>query len=186
MRLWVQGTFGTFSRLTSPFSSLFLSCSPVPCTHTGEQAHTHTCMYTRTCTHARTHRHHHHPQPLHIHYMYMYHHISPHVYTLPPLSLVLPAFGCCILLLLVPKTVLTLCNLRWWCFSCCQLAQRSQWHLQWALSATCASGIFLVPTSALSKVHTQLASILLLPTATCTGGIISSTNQAFTNVHTYK
>ena len=26
------------------------------------------------------------------------------------------AFGCCILLLLVPKTVLTLCNLCWWLY----------------------------------------------------------------------
>ena len=31
-------------------------------------------------------------------------------------GLVLPAFGYCILLLLVPKMVLTLCNLLWWCF----------------------------------------------------------------------
>ena len=31
-------------------------------------------------------------------------------------ALVLPAFGCCIPLLLVPKMVLTLCNLCWWCF----------------------------------------------------------------------
>ena len=45
-------------------------------------------------------------------------------------ALVQAAIGCCILLLLVPKMVLTLCNLHWWCFS--------------------------------------------------------STNQAFTNVHTYK
>ena len=83
----------------------------------------------------------------------------------------LPAFGCCILLLLVLKTVLTLCNLRWWCFSCHQLLQRPHWCLQWALSATCTGGVFLVPTSALSKVHTWLAFILLLPTATCTGGV---------------
>ena len=32
------------------------------------------------------------------------------------LALVLPVFGCCILLQLVPKIVLILCNLRWWCY----------------------------------------------------------------------
>ena len=48
-------------------------------------------------------------------------------------ALVQAAIGCCILLLLVSKTVLTLCNLRWWCFSCHQLAQRPHWHLQRAL-----------------------------------------------------
>ena len=32
----------------------------------------------------------------------------------PELAIVLPVFGCCILLLLVPKTVLTLYNLCWW------------------------------------------------------------------------
>ena len=30
-------------------------------------------------------------------------------------ALVLPALGCCILLVIVPKMVLTLCNLHWWC-----------------------------------------------------------------------
>ena len=88
-----------FSMLTFPYSSLFLSCSLVLCTHTGEQAHTH-IMHTRTCTHAH-HHHLHHPQP-----------------TTTSQSLTGPcpcatAFGCRILLLLVPKTVLPLCNLRW-------------------------------------------------------------------------
>ena len=39
-------------------------------------------------------------------------------------TLVQAPIGCCILLLLVPKMVLTLCNLCWWCFSCHHLAQR--------------------------------------------------------------
>ena len=34
----------------------------------------------------------------------------------PHLALVLFGCVCCISLLLVPKMVLTLCNLRWWCF----------------------------------------------------------------------
>ena len=71
----------------------------------------------------------------------------------PSLALVLPALGCCILLLLVPKMVSTLCNLHQWCFSWHQLVQRPHLHLKWALSATCAGGVFLVPTSTLSKVH---------------------------------
>ena len=52
------------------------------------------------------------------------------------------------------QMVLTLCNLRWWCVSCHQMAQRPHWYLQWTLSTTCAGGVFLVPFSALSKVHT--------------------------------
>ena len=64
------------------------------------------------------------------------------------LGLVLPAIGCCILLLLVPKMVLTLCNFNWWWYlSCHQLVQRPHLHLQWTSLATCASGGFLVPTS---------------------------------------
>ena len=43
---------------------------------------------------------------------------------------------------------------------------------------------FLVPTSAFTNVHTWLA-MLPPPPATCTGGGLSSTNQAFTNVHTH-
>ena len=46
--------------------------------------------------------------------------------------------------ILVPKMVLTLCNLRWWCFSLHQLAKIL--HLQsWSSSpaATCAGGVFL-------------------------------------------
>ena len=45
--------------------------------------------------------------------------------------------------ILVPKMVLTLCNLRWWCFFFHQLAKIL--HLQsWSLSpaATCAGGVF--------------------------------------------
>ena len=40
-------------------------------------------------------------------------------------AFVLPAFGCCILLLyiLMPKMVLTLCDLHWWCFPFHQLVQ---------------------------------------------------------------
>ena len=38
--------------------------------------------------------------------------------------------GCCSLLLLVPKMVLTLYNLHWWCFSCNQLAQGPHMRLQ--------------------------------------------------------
>ena len=60
-------------------------------------------------------------------------HTQTHTCTPPPsqldLALVLPAFGCCILLQLLPKMVLTLCNLHWWCFSCHQLAQRPHLHL---------------------------------------------------------
>ena len=39
-------------------------------------------------------------------------------------ALMQAAIGCCILLLLVPKMVLTLCNLRWWCFSCTNYSTR--------------------------------------------------------------
>ena len=45
----------------------------------------------------------------------------------------LPAFGCCILLLLVPKTVLTLCNLHWWCFSSTNQAFTNVYTYKWAL-----------------------------------------------------
>ena len=69
-------------------------------------------------------------------------------------ALVQAALGCCILLLLVPKMVLTLCNLRWWCFSCHQLAQRPHLHLQLASLATCTGGVFLVPTSTFTNVDT--------------------------------
>ena len=65
-------------------------------------------------------------------------------------ALVQAAIHCCILLLLVPKMFLTLCHWRWWWISCHQLAQRPHLHLQWASSATCAGGVFLVPTSAFS------------------------------------
>ena len=54
------------------------------------------------------------------------------------LVFVLPAFGCCILLLLVAKMVLTACNLCWWCFTCHQLVQRPHLHLQWAIPETYA------------------------------------------------
>ena len=58
--------------------------------------------------------------------------------------LVLPTFGCCILLLLVPKMVLTLCNWHWWwCLSCHELARRKHLHLQWPSPATCPGGVFL-------------------------------------------
>ena len=78
--------------------------------------------------------------------------------------------GCCILLLLVFKMILTLCNLRWWwCLSCHELAQRPHLHLLWTSLATCTGGGFLVPTSAFTNVHSWLA-MLPPPTATCTGG----------------
>ena len=47
--------------------------------------------------------------------------------------------------------VLTLCNWRWWCFSCHPLAQIPHLHLQWALPAICANFVFLVPTSTFYK-----------------------------------
>ena len=86
-------------------------------------------------------------------------------------ALVQAAIGCCIMLLLVPKVVLTLCNLRWWwCLSCHQLAQRPHLHLLWASLATCTGGVFLAPTSAYTNAYTWLA-MLPLSTATCTGGV---------------
>ena len=60
--------------------------------------------------------------------------------------------------------------------------QKPHLHLQWASLATCAGGVFLVPTSAFNNVHTWLA--VPTPTAICTGGGFPFTNQAFTNVHT--
>ena len=57
---------------------------------------------------------------------------------------VLPAFGCCILLLLVSKMVFTLCIALVVLF-CYQWAQ--QLHLQSALPATCTGGVFLAATS---------------------------------------
>ena len=70
-------------------------------------------------------------------------------------ALVQAAIGCRILLLLVPKTVLTLCDLHWWfVLSSISLAQISHLHLLCTVSPTCTDGAFLVPTSALSKVHT--------------------------------
>ena len=61
-------------------------------------------------------------------------------------ALVQAAIGCCILLLLVPKMVLTLSNLHWWRrLSCHQLAQRPHLHLQWTSPATCPCGVFLYP-----------------------------------------
>ena len=43
-------------------------------------------------------------------------------------ALVLSTIGWCILLLPVPKMVLTLCNLRWWCFCYHQLAHKHNLH----------------------------------------------------------
>ena len=43
------------------------------------------------------------------------------------------AIGCCILLILMPKIVLTFCNLHWWCFSCHEIVQRPHLYLQCAL-----------------------------------------------------
>ena len=73
-------------------------------------------------------------------------------------------------------------------FSCHQLVQRSHLHLKWTLSATCTGGVFPMPTSALSKVHTWLAIFIHPAAAHCNlhWWCFSSTNQAFTNVHTYK
>ena len=56
-------------------------------------------------------------------------------------ALVQAAIGCCILLLLVPTMVLTLCDLRWWCFSSHQLAQIHDLHSWWSSPATCASPV---------------------------------------------
>ena len=58
--------------------------------------------------------------------------------------------------ILVPKMVLTLCNLRWWCFSFHQLAKLL--HLQsWSSSpaATCAGGVFPRSTSTFTNVRTN-------------------------------
>ena len=58
--------------------------------------------------------------------------------------------------ILVPKLVLTLCNLRWWCFSFHQLAKIL--HLQsWSSSpaATCAGDVFPWSTSAFTNVRTN-------------------------------
>ena len=58
--------------------------------------------------------------------------------------------------ILVPKMVLTLCNLRWWCFSFHQLANIL--HLQsWSSSpaATCAGGVFPWSTNAFTNVRTN-------------------------------
>ena len=58
--------------------------------------------------------------------------------------------------ILVPKMVLTLCNLRWWCFSFHQLAKIL--HLQsWSSSpaATCTGGVFHWSTSAFTNVRTN-------------------------------
>ena len=41
--------------------------------------------------------------------------------TPPNVSIDRTEISCCILLLLVPKMVLTLCNLHWWCFFVCDL-----------------------------------------------------------------
>ena len=38
-------------------------------------------------------------------------------------------------------------------FFCYQLAQRPHLHLQWALPATCAGGVFLVHASTFTNVH---------------------------------
>ena len=59
-------------------------------------------------------------------------------------ALVQATIGCCILLLLVPKMVLTLSYLHWWRrLSCHQLVQRPHLHLQWTSPATCPGGVFL-------------------------------------------
>ena len=54
-------------------------------------------------------------------------------------ALMQAAFGCCILHLLVPKMVLTLCNLRWWCFLPSTNAKYNL-HSWWSSSATCTCG----------------------------------------------
>ena len=58
--------------------------------------------------------------------------------------------------ILVPKMVLTLCNLRWWCFSFHPLAKIL--HLQsWSSSAaaTCTGGVFPWRTSTFTNVCTN-------------------------------
>ena len=55
---------------------------------------------------------------------------------------------------LVPKMVLTLCNLLWWCFSFHQLAQILHLHSWWSSpAATCAGVSFPRSTSAIANVH---------------------------------
>ena len=68
-------------------------------------------------------------------------------------ALMQSAIGCCILLQLVPKMVLTL-QLALVVFSRNQLVQRLHLHLQWASPATCAVCVYLVPTRAFANVHT--------------------------------
>ena len=67
--------------------------------------------------------------------------------------------------ILVPKMVLTLCNLRWWCFSFHQLAKILHLQSWWSSpAATCAGGVFLWSTSAFTNVRTNEKSHI----ATCT------------------
>ena len=44
----------------------------------------------------------------------------------------------------MPKVLLILCNLRWWCFSYHQLTQKiTCLHSWWSSSATCTGGVFV-------------------------------------------
>ena len=61
---------------------------------------------------------------------------------------------------LVAKVVLTLCNLRWWCFSFHQLAQILHLHSWWSSpAATCTGGVFLQSTSACTDVHIATCTV---------------------------
>ena len=60
---------------------------------------------------------------------------------------------------LVSKMVLTLCNLRWWCFSFHQLAQILHLHSWCMVIATCAGGIFPQSTSAFTNAHIATCSV---------------------------
>ena len=55
----------------------------------------------------------------------------------------------------MPKMILTLCNLHWWCFSFHPLAQILYLHSWWSsCTATCAGGVFPRSTGAFTNVLT--------------------------------
>ena len=64
--------------------------------------------------------------------------------------------GCCILLLLVTKMVLTLCNMGWWCFSCHQLAQILYMHSWWSSPATHTGSVLAKPTNPFTDAHKHM------------------------------
>ena len=53
--------------------------------------------------------------------------------------------------------VLTLCNLRWWCFSSHRLAQTHNLHSWWSSPAICTGGVVSLLTSPFADVHKHMA-----------------------------